>query len=44
MRSELFVSRREGEIWSALREDGRTVEFRTERAGASSPVGSIVKG
>jgi len=44
MRSELFVSLAAGESCAALREDGRTVEFRAEVAGPPSRVGSIIKG
>lgn len=44
MRSELFISIRGTESCAALREEGRTVEFRAEAAGPPSRVGSIVKG
>jgi ribonuclease G len=43
MLRELFVSRLGGQLWSALREDGKTVELRVERAHVDAPVGRIIK-
>ena len=40
---ELFVSRLGGRLWTALREDGATVEFRVERHRRDAPVGRILK-
>jgi ribonuclease G len=44
MRTELFVSRVGDQIWSALRQDGRTVEFRVERCDDPPRLGRVVKG
>jgi ribonuclease G len=43
MLRELFVSRLGGQLWSALREDGSTVELRVERAHGEAPAGRIIK-
>jgi ribonuclease G len=42
MRTELFVSRVGDQIWSALRQGGRTVEFRVEACGDPPRLGRIV--
>ncbi len=44
MSSELFLSRSAGRLWTALREQGRTVELRVERLDEVSGLGRIVKG
>jgi len=43
MGAEWFVARRGGQIWAALREDGKTVEFRVE-SSEGPEVGRIIKG
>ena len=44
MPAELLVSRVGDRLWAALREEGRTVEFRVERQGVAPRLGLIVKG
>jgi len=43
MPGELFLSRREGQIRAALREDGRTVELHCERLVQQPQFGQIIK-
>jgi ribonuclease G len=43
MSSELFISRVGGRIWAALREDGTTVELRTEQEPRRALAGRIIK-
>ena len=43
MSAEWFIARRHGQIWAALREDGRTVELRIE-SSEGPEVGRIIKG
>ena len=42
MHTELYVSRVGEQVWSALREDGRAVEFRVEEHGSPPRLGRIV--
>jgi ribonuclease G len=42
MHTELYVSRVGDQVWSALRENGRAVEFRVEEFGSSPRLGRIV--
>jgi len=42
MHTELYVSRVGEQVWSALRENGRAVEFRVEESGSSPRLGRIV--
>jgi ribonuclease G len=43
MSSELFISRVGGRVWAALREDGATVELRTEQEPRRALAGRIIK-
>ena len=43
MRTELFVSHVGEQVWSAVRENGRTVEFRVEGRVDSTRLGRIIK-
>jgi len=43
MRTELFLSHVGDQTWSALREDGTTVEFRVEERGDAPRLGRVVK-
>ena len=43
MPGELFLSRRDGQVWAALRHDGRTIELHCERAVEQPQFGQIIK-
>ena len=44
MHREIVASRFEGRLWTAVRENGDTVELRVERHGPGERVGDIIKG